>query len=135
MKRLTALIVVLAMLAALCGCGGGGATTPETTVPPTTTEPAPLAADLYAEANEKLAAMQNVQLDITYIEEMVLGADTFKSTTQEIVTLLDLGAETFRAATEGTCYSGSYYTEHTEQFLDSHPDCRPQKPRKRCRNT
>lgn len=118
MKRLTALIVVLAMLAALCGCGGGGATTPETTVPPTTTEPAPLAADLYAEANEKLAAMQNVQLDITYIEEMVLGADTFKSTTQEIVTLLDLGAETFRAATEGTCYSGSYYTEHTEQFLD-----------------
>ena len=118
MKRLTALIVVLAMLAALCGCGGGGATTPETTVPPTTTEPAPLAADLYAEANEKLAAMKNLQLDITYIEEMILGADTFKSTTQEIVTLLDLGAETFRAATEGTCYSGSYYTEHTEQFLD-----------------
>ena len=108
MKRLTALIVVLAMLAALCGCGGGGeATTPVTTVPPTTTEPAPLAADLYAEANEKLAALQNVQLDITYMEEMVLGADTFKSTTQEIVTLLDLGAETFRASTEGTCYSGS----------------------------
>ena len=118
MKRLTALIVVLAMVAALCGCGGGGATTPETTVPPTTTEPAPLAADLYAEANEKLAALTNVQLDITYMEEMLLGADTFKSTTQEIVTLLDLGKETFRAATEGTCYSGSYYTEHTEQFLD-----------------
>ena len=118
MKRLTALIVVLAMVAALCGCGGGGATTPETSVPPTTTEPAPLAADLYAEANEKLAALTNVQLDITYMEEMLLGADTFKSTTQEIVTLLDLGKETFRAATEGTCYSGSYYTEHTEQFLD-----------------
>ena len=73
MKRLTALIVVLAMLAALCGCGGGGATTPETTVPPTTTEPAPLAADLYAEASEKLAALTNVQLDITYMEEMVLA--------------------------------------------------------------
>ena len=119
MKRLTAMLVVIAMLAALCGCGGGGeATTPPTTVPPTTTEPAPLAADVYAEANEKLAAMTNVQLDITYMEEMVLGADTFKSTTQEVVTALDLGKETFRAATEGTCYSGSYYTEHTEQFLD-----------------
>ena len=117
MKRLTALLVALAMLCALCGCGGGE-TPPATTVPPTTTEPAPLAADLYAEANEKLAALKNVQLDITYMEEMVLGADTFKSTTQEVVTLLDLGAETFRASTEGTCYSGSYYTEHSEQFLD-----------------
>ena len=117
MKRLTACLVVLAMLFSLWGCGGGE-TTPETTVPPTTTEPAPLAADVYAEANEKLAAMTNVQLDITYMEEMVLGADTFKSTTQEVVTLLDLGKDTFRASTEGTCYAGSYYTEHAEQFLD-----------------
>ena len=115
MKRLLALLVAFAMLAALCGCGG---TPAETTVPPTTTEPAPPASELYAEANEKLAAMTNVQLDITYIEEMVLGADTFKSTTQEIVTLLDLGAESFRVSAEGTCYSGSYYTEHSEQFLD-----------------
>ena len=98
MKRLTAMLVVIAMLAALCGCGGGGeATTPPTTVPPTTTEPAPLAADVYAEANEKLAAMTNVQLDITYMEEMVLGADTFKSTTQEVVTALDLGKETVKS--------------------------------------
>ena len=115
MKRLLALLVCIAMLTALCGCGGAPA---ETTVPPTTTEPAPPASELYAQANEKLAAMTNVQLDITYIEEMVLGADTFKSTTQEVVTLLDLGAETFRASAEGTCYSGSYYTEHSEQFLD-----------------
>ena len=103
------------MLVSLCACGAAPV---ETTVPPTTTEPAPPAAELYAEANEKLAAMTNVQLDITYLEEMVLGADTFKSTTQEIVTFLDRGLETFRASTEGTCYSGSYFTEHSEQVLD-----------------
>ena len=115
MKRLLALLVAAAMLVSLCACGAAPV---ETTVPPTTTEPAPPASELYAEANEKLAAMTNVQLDITYLEEMVLGADTFKSTTQEIVTFLDRGLETFRASTEGTCYSGSYFTEHSEQFLD-----------------
>ena len=78
MKRLLALLVAAAMLVSLCACGAAPV---ETTVPPTTTEPAPLASELYAEANEKLAAMTNVQLDITYLEEMVLGADTFKSTT------------------------------------------------------
>ena len=92
MKRMLALILALSLM--LCACGSKPA---ETTVPPTTTEPAPPASELYAEANEKLAAMTNVQLDITYLEEMVLGADTFKSTTQEIVTFLDLGLETFRA--------------------------------------
>ena len=45
MTRLLALLVCIAMLTALCGCGGAPA---ETTVPPTTTEPAPPASELYA---------------------------------------------------------------------------------------
>jgi len=97
MKRLIATLLCIAMLTALCGCGSGS--TP-TTVPPTTTEPAPQAAEVYAEAAAKLEALENVELEITYIEEMTLGDSSFKTTTRQTVTELGIGTDAFAAFTQ-----------------------------------
>lgn len=112
MKRLIATLLCIAMLTALCGCGSGS--TP-TTVPPTTTEPAPQAADAYAEAAAKLEALENVELEITYIEEMTLGDSSFKTTTRQTVTELGIGTDAFAAFTQEEHYTGSLrvYTDET----------------------
>ena len=114
MKKLISLLLCIAMLVSLCGCGGGAA---ETTAPPTT-EPAPPASEVYAEAAAKLSGLTNVVLDVTYNETMRLGTDVFETSTRETVTILGLGSETLAVSSEGHTNAGTYYTEHTEQYLD-----------------
>lgn len=102
MKRFTAILLCIAMLTALCACGGGGA---ETTVP--TTTPAPVAAEVYAEAAGKLAALENAELVISYAETMELGEDRFETISKQTVTLLGLGTDAFAASVKETLFSGS----------------------------
>ena len=99
------------MLAALCGCGGGGA---ETTVP--TTLPAPAAAEVYAEAAGKLAALENAELVISYDEKMTLGEDHFQTTSKQTLTLLGLGSDAFTASSKETLFSGSLTVSAREVY-------------------
>ena len=119
MKRTVSLLLCAALVLSLCACGGESTpATTESTVPPTTTEPAPSAADLYAQAVQKLAALENVSLEVTYIEEMALGADAFKTSSRRDVLLTGLGTDAFAARTEEEYYSGEARAYITETFLE-----------------
>lgn len=111
MKRIIAILLCIAMLTALCGCTGGGA---ETTVP--TTQPAPVAAEVYAEAAAKLADLQNAELVITYAEQLDLGADHFQTTSKETIVLLGIGTEAFCASVKETYFSGGVTISARETY-------------------
>lgn len=102
MKRLTALLVCFAMVAALCGCAGGS--DPTTTPAPTFPED-PVAA--YEEAAARLSALENVEMEVDYTEIMTVGADTFRTRSRKIVMLQGLGTEAFAAESSGTVLSGT----------------------------
>lgn len=114
MKRLIAMMTAIVMALSLCACGGAPA---ETTVPPTTTAP-PAPAEVYAEAAAKLEALTDVELEIQYLEEMTLGADTFKTSSLQTVTMLGIGTDAFAAFTEDEYYSGSYRVYNEETWVD-----------------
>ena len=111
MKRIIALLLCFAMMAALCGCGG---TTPETTVPPTTEAPAAS----YEDAAAKLAALQNVELVIDYTENMTVGLDHYKTTSKQTVTLLGLGTDGFAATSKETVFCGTQTLTVRETYLN-----------------
>ena len=110
MKRTVAILLCIAMLAALCGCGGGGA---ETTVPPTTV---PAAAEVYAEAAARLAELSNAELVVSLTEYMDLGEDHYKTESKYSVTLLGMGTDAFAASSKETIFSGSVTLSTKEIF-------------------
>ena len=110
MKRLIAALLCIAMLTALCGCTGGGAE------PTVTTTPAPQAADIYAEAAAKLAALENAELVFSLTEYMDLGEDHYKTESKYSVTLLGLGTDAFAASSKETIFCGSVTLSTKEIF-------------------
>lgn len=118
MKRFLAILLCLAMLASLAGCGEKPVTTEptETTAPPETTAPAPTAAELYAEAAEGLRQKKDLTMKVTYIRSMTLGVETLKETIQQEVILRDMGTDSFCASLEETWYNGSFLTVTSEVF-------------------
>lgn len=110
MKRLIAALLCIAMLTALCGCTGGGAE------PTVTTTPAPQAADIYAEAAAKLAALENAELLFSLTEYMDLGKDHYKTESKYSVTLLGLGTDAFAASSKETIFCGSVTLSTKEIF-------------------
>lgn len=112
MKRIIALLLCFAMMAALIGCGGG--TTPETTVPPATEAPSAS----YEAAAAKLAALQDVELVIGYTENMTVGLDHYKTTSKQTVTLLGLGTDGFAATSKETVFCGTQTLTVRETYLN-----------------
>ena len=110
MKKIIALLLCIAMLTALCGCTGGGAE------PTVTTTPAPQAADIYAEAAAKLAALENAELVFSLTEYMDLGEDHYKTESKYSVTLLGLGTDAFAASSKETIFCGSVTLSTKEIF-------------------
>ena len=119
MKRLLALFLCIALLASIAGCGKTPVTTDpvETTTVPATTEYVPSAAEVYADAAAAVQAMTDLKLEITLVQQTVLGADTFKETTKETVQLQGIGTDALAASAEGSFQSGSnYFVETSEVF-------------------
>lgn len=112
MRRFIATLLCIAMLAALCGCSGGG--TP-TTTPPTTV---PDAAQVYAEAAARLSALENLELVISYTEDMDLGEDHFRTTSKQTLTLLGLGTDSFAASSSETFRSGTLTVTARDVFVE-----------------
>lgn len=118
MKKYLAMLLCLALLVSLAGCGAKPVTTEptETTAPSTTVAPEPTAAEIYAKAAVALEAREALHMEITYIREMKLGVDTFKETIRQDVTLRGIGTDDFCAQLEETWYNGSYGTVISEVF-------------------
>lgn len=116
MKKLTCLVLCLAMVLSLTACSQSSPT--ETTEAPTeTTEPEPTAQDLYNAAVEQLADIENLTMEVTLRRKMTVGCDTYSQNVTQTLNLQESG-DSFAATLEEESYLGSYYSETNETFLD-----------------
>ena len=99
MKRLLTLLLVFAMVLSLMACGEPEATdTPsEPQTPVTNTEPEPIAADVYAEAVEKLNAKTDLRMVIDISQQTKVGQQTILETQDIKLNLNNIGTDDFAA--------------------------------------
>lgn len=122
MKKILSLVLCLSLLLGLAACGGGGETTPPTTeptVPPATTEPAPDAAQLYAQAAEKIHSAEAMLINYTVDKTMTIGSDTFLESEKVSLSLVQPADGTITAAaTRNMTWGDGYYSDFNEYYGD-----------------
>lgn len=115
-KRLTALLLCLAMLAAMAGCTETPVETQPTTVP--TTVPEPTVEELYSQAAADLLGEEYIRLDADITRTTTVGVDTFTKTMEQNFTWKDLGTEEMRAKLVESVTIGDETQRITEVFRD-----------------
>ena len=121
MKRLLTLLLAFAMVLSLAACGEPAAnnTPTEPQVPDTNVEPEPIAADVYAEAVEKLNSMTNLRLVIDVSQQTKVGQQTILETQEIKLKLNNIGAEDFAAQMSAVInYGAESAVKTTEIFKD-----------------
>ncbi len=118
LNRLTALLLCAALLLSLIGCTADPPeTTTPTTVPPTT-EPAPDAAQLYAQGREVLDEAQDISLDVSITTYMNIGEDEFSEQSLQALTYRGLGSEELAIYMEESIRSSLHSEDITEEELE-----------------
>lgn len=115
-KRLTALLLCLAMLAAMAGCTETPVETQPTTVP--TTVPELTVEELYSQATADLLDDECIKLDTTITRTTNVGIDTFTRTAEQNFTWKKLGTEEMEAKVVENVTIGETSRQFTQVFLD-----------------
>lgn len=119
MKKLTSVILCIALVLSMAACDSSGAaptTVPHATIAPT--QPVPTPEELYANAVAKTKELTSQTLTIKHEREMTVGADTFEQTIKQTLTLQNMGTDSFAAQLKESKDSGTYDTKTTEIYTD-----------------
>lgn len=114
-KRLLTLLICLALLLGLSGCGNSA----PAAAPPTTEAPTePPVSDRYTQAAQPLRDAQDLAIDLTTQKTITTGIETFKQKSDQELILTGIGTETFTAGMTEELEIGDLRDEFTEFYKD-----------------
>lgn len=114
-KRLTALLLCVALALGLAACGGNGPTA-ESTAPPT--EPPLDGPALYAAATDAVSSAEHVRMKATVTRTTAVGSDTYTRTATQQYTWKNWGTDAMQAKIIEDSAIGDVDSRITEVFRD-----------------
>lgn len=116
-QRLLALLMCLALLLGLFGCGTPSPAESVPTTPPTTDAPTePSASTLYTQAAQPLWDAQNLAIDLTTKKTTTAGTETFELVSKQALILTGIGTDAFTASMIEDLTNNDLYDQYTEYY-------------------
>ena len=122
-KTLLSLLLCVALLLGMVGCGSSKPAEPEPTQPPVTEAPTeaptePPVADQYTKAAQPLRDAQNLAVKLTTKKAISTAMETFDLVSEQELTLSGVGTDAFTASMSEELEIGEYNDEFTEYYAD-----------------
>ncbi len=117
-RRLLSLLLCIALLIGLFGCGTPATVDPATTPPTTQTPTEPPVSDQYTQAAQPLRNAQDVAIDLTTKKTISSGAETFELVSEQKLILTGIGTESFAASMNEDLEAGGLGSEFAEYYED-----------------
>ena len=119
LRTFTALLLCLALLLGLLGCGKPEAVTEEPTQPTVTEVPTePPVSDQYVQAALPLRNAKNIALELTTQKTITTDATEFQLVSDQELVFYGIGTEGFSASLKEELEIGEYNDEFTEYYAD-----------------
>ena len=122
-KTLLSLLLCVALLLGMVGCGSSKPAEPEPTQPPVAEVPTeaptePPVADQYTKAAQPLRDAQNLAVKLTTKKAISTDMETFDLVSEQELTLSGVGTDAFTAGMFEELEIGEYNDEFTEYYAD-----------------
>ena len=118
-QRLLALLMCLALLLGLFGCGAPTPAESVPTTPPTTDAPTePSASIRYTQAAQPLRNAQDLAIKLTTKKTITAGTETFELMSKQALTLTGIGTDDFTASMIEDLTINNLYDQFTEYYAD-----------------
>lgn len=111
MKKIVALMLALALVLTLFGCG-------KTDPVPTTDTTAPAVSEAYTQAAQSLRQAQDLKVELTTKKEIIAQYGSFSSVSEQELILTGIGTDAFVASVSEELEIGELDDEYTEYYAD-----------------